>query len=462
MERFEVRPAAVAGYGVLCGRVADDCRAVAECVGDNAAAGDGFDGLIMGQLRDIVDSFAEDTSSRVVQRAVLLDGAADELNESAWHYRSKDGASAAMFQTGYPVLSAEYRDFPDPTPFTYPGIGDTLTGFDPAEHVDGGFEELVDGVDTGPITGGLFEALDFIESALSLIDVEFSWKELTFGKLLGDEVTGDWNALKVCAGALDASGDALTEAANGLGSEAGGGGNLAALMGDWEGGAADAFRGHLTRLEAATRFDGQLARVVADIYRTAAELIKKTAEVTVELFTKIVEKLLHLASRLKLVELGFEFVEGMGKSVFDTLRSLPSAMAGRPTPPPTDPTEQIKEELRQEWEEVKGFYDEAKAICEAITSLPEQIQTAIDLATDPVDTMRTMTAEQVNEKLAPITDEVERFAGNVAGSGTDITAAEQLEEIEQSVDDLNTVLTSDALENAPTREYSTGARPRRP
>jgi DNA repair exonuclease SbcCD ATPase subunit len=244
-----------------------------------------------------------------------------------------------------------------------------------------------------------------------------------------DPLTGDWNALDQKGEVLAIAGDAAQTAADNLTNA------LPTLLGQWEGGAAESFESYLTDLAAAISYEGPLNRVVGEIYHGVALIIREGARTVVQLIGMVVTRLRRYVTGTGAIELGGEVLRDAAGSVWDVV-------TGGDVRNPLDA-------LREEWEEIKEFYDDAVAIVEMLQTLHSDVQEIIELARDPLGALEEGLRNRINEELEPLETSLEDLE-------------EQGQQIEEGIElgqDLADLADVTDLAEAPAGGYDAGADP---
>lgn len=415
-DEFRVDPTYVAGYRTLCWDTVSEVGNVRAFGRTEAASDSHFTGLVMSNLRDIVDAYATAVDTRLGDRQRALSGTATELGETAWQYHTGDLQNAISLTYDPARGGIVEADFPGgEVAFDRTEIGPLAA---PAVDEQGGSDYVME--DAGTDLTAIVEVTNFVTSVLG---VDFD----PVG-LVTDPLTGNWNALDQKGQVLALVGGAAETAADNLT------GALPTLFGQWEGGAAESFDSYLNDLAAALRYEGPLNRVVGEVYAGVALIIREGARVAIQLIGMLVTRIRRYATSTGLLEVG-------GEIVWDTISGAWDWLTGGDFDP--------LEALREEWEAVKQMYDDAVAIVDMLQTLHSDVQAVIELAQDPLGALEGRLRDRIDEQLEPL----ETSLAELEETGDQI---EHGFEVAQDLADLANV--SD-LADAPAGGYDAGADP---
>jgi hypothetical protein len=414
---FRVDPTYVAGYRTLCWDTVSDLGNVRSFVRTKANSDSYFTGLVMGNLRDIVDAYAAAVDDRLGDRQRTLSSTASELGETAWQYHTRDLENAISMTYDPARGGLVEADFPGGE-FAYDRtqVGPLEA---PAVDEDGGSDYVME--DAGTDLTVIVEVANFVTSVLG---VDFD----PVG-LVTDPLTGNWNALDQKGQVLAIAGDAAETTADNLTNA------LPTLFGQWEGGAAESFDGYLNDLTAALRYEGPLNRVVGEVYAGVALIIREGARVAIQLIGMLVTRIRRYATSTGLLEMG-------GEIVWDTISGAWDWVFGGGD---FDPLEA----LREEWEAVKQMYDDAVAIVDMLQTLHSDVQAVIELAQDPLGALEGELRDRIDEELEPLETSLEELE----------ETGEQIEQGFELAEDLAALADVSDLAGAPAGGYDAGADP---
>ncbi|HEV2778592.1 MAG TPA: hypothetical protein VGX25_04255 [Actinophytocola sp.] len=380
-EGFDVDPAHVAGYGELTGTSAVDAHRIAAFVRDHARSDGDFSGL-MNLLRGPVDTYADKTHDRLSDRGDLLSGTSTELTRSAWVYSNTEESNYVIFggSANGPPRPVGYAEFPNAV--AYPA-GTDIAGMLQAPEVEEA--SLEDAVDE---TGGTLSAIDDVVRAVT------GWSPVEY---IVEPLSGRWPALRQRAEVLRIAGEASEGiAANQANS-------LSTLDAQWGGGAAQAFRDHIQKVDRALEYEGPLNRVVAEVYDLVATQIENAAAFMVDVLGVAADKVRNA--------LATGWIPGYGwYKAYDAVRTA--------------------------WH----IFNEAKDMIEDIGDAIDQVRAVVDAARDPMGAAE----DWVREQLEPA-----------------LETAEEAERTAQLAEDLEVLSDPGALTDAPDDPYQLGD-PRRP
>lgn len=413
---FRVDPTYVAGYRTLCWDTLTDVGNVRSFVRTRANSDSHFTGLVMSNLRDIVDAYATAVDDRLGDRNRALSSTAIELGETAWQYHTRD-LENAVSMTYDPsrggIVEAEFPggefafDRAEVGPLEAPEVDE-----------EGGSDYVME--DAGTDLTAIVEVANFITSVLG---VDFD----PVG-LVTDPLTGNWNALDQKGQVLALAGDATQTAADNLSNA------LPTLFAAWEGGAADSFDSYLNDLAAALRYEGPLNRIVGEVYAGVALIIREGARVAIQLIGMLVTRIRRYATSTGLLEMG-------GEIAWDTVSGAWDWLTGGDFDP--------LEALREEWEAVRQMYDDAVAIVEMLQTLHSDVQAVIELAQDPLGALEGRLRDRINEELEPLETSLEELE----------ETSEQIEQGFELGQDLAALADVSDLADAPAGGYDAGADP---
>lgn len=412
---FRVDPSYVAGYRTLCWDTVSDVGNARSFVRTQARSDHLFTGLVMGNLRGIVDGYATAVDDRLGRRQRALSSTASELGETAWQYHTGDLHNAISLTYDPARGGVVEADFPGGEfGFDRTGIGGLEA---PPVEQDGGRDYVMEDA------GGDLTLLVEIVELLKHIGVDID----PVGLVL-DPLTGDWNALDQKGQVLAIAGDAAETSADNLT------GALPTLLGQWEGGAAESFERYLSDLAAALRYEGPLNRVVGEVYAGVALIIREGARVAVQLLGMLVTRLRRYATGTGLIELG-------GEIAWDTISGAWDWLTGGDFDP--------LEALREEWEQVQQMYDDAVAIVDMLQHLHRDVQAIIELAQDPLAALEEGLRDRINEQLEPLETSLEDLEEQ----------GEQIERGSELAEDLAALTDVSDLADAPAGGYDAGSDP---
>lgn len=381
-ESFDADPAHIAGYGQLTRVSAVDAHRIAAFVTGNARADGGFSGL-MSLLRDPVNSYADNTSARLSDRGSVLGSTSAELNRGAWLYSGLDTAGAVIFggSSNGPPRPVGMEDFPSPV--AYPPGTDIQATLSAPEVESASLEDAVDE------TGGTLSVIDEVASFV------FGWSPV---EAIVEPLSGRWPSLRQKAEVLRIAGGAGEEIAASLTA------SLSTLDRYWDGGAAQAFRDHISRVTGALEYEGPLNRVTAEVYDLVAAQIEQAAAFMVDVLGIAANKIRNA--------LASGWIPGYGwYKALDAVRTA--------------------------WD----VFNDAKQLVEEITTAIEQVKAVIEAAQDPVGAA----GDWLQDELAPVQEQAD--------------AAEHTLDI---AEDLEILSHPEAITDAPTEPYQLGNDPRRP
>jgi hypothetical protein len=365
-----------------------------------------FTGVVMGNLRDIVDAYATAAADRLSDRNRVLGSTATELGQTAWQYHTGDIESAVSMTYDPARGGIVEADFPGGEfAFDRTEIGPLEA---PPVEEDGGREYVME--DAGEELTLIVEIAGLLEHVGIHID--------PVGEVL-DPLTGDWNSLDQKGQVLAIAGDAAETATDNLTNA------LPTLFSEWEGGAAESFDSYLNTLAAALRYEGPLNRVVGEVYHGVALIIREGARAVIQLIGFLVTRLRRYVTGTGLVELGAEAAWDIfsGGNPLDT--------------------------LREEWEDIKEFYDDAVAIIDMLKNLHSDVQAIIELAQDPLGALEEGLRDRIDEELEPLETSLEELEET---SG-------QIEEGFALAEDLADLADVSDLADAPAGGYDAGGDP---
>lgn len=376
-EGFSADPPHIAGYGELARSSGVSSRAAGGFIEEHGSADGGFSGL-MHALREPVNTYAEKACDRLVDRDQVLSGSATELRRSAWLYTDMD---ESQFTEVHERGTVSIEEFPNPVP--YPPGTDIEATLEAPEVEDASLEEAIDE------TGGTLNAIDDVVRAVT------GWSPV---EEIVEPLSGRWPSLQQKAEVLRIGGEASEQIATNLTS------SLSTLDPHWNGGAAQAFTGHITGVARALEYEGPLNRVVAEVYDLVATKIEEAAGFMVDVLGVAANKVRNA--------LATGWIPGYGwYKAYDAVRTA--------------------------WE----IFNEAKQLVEDIREAIDQVKAVVEAAQDPVGAAE----DWLREELEPVMEDVERA-----------------EQAAQWAEDLEVLSDPTALTDAPTTPYEVGEDPRRP
>ncbi|MQA08459.1 MAG: hypothetical protein GEU98_07885 [Pseudonocardiaceae bacterium] len=350
-EGFHAVPEQIAGYGVLVDTVSKQLSGIQQYVAENAKAGPGFDGLVMSLIKAPVDTYALETSKRILSHGNHLVDTGTELKRTAWDYSGADKSAYQIFaddgisNPNVPPQVTGYKDFPDPV--SYPAGSDPAAALKPPEIAEADIQSKVDEV------GGSLKVIDWAVSQVT------GWSPV---EAITEPISGNWNSLKASGEALKNAGTALEESLDNLTKA------LPTLDPHWNGGAAQDFHGYITKLVNGAGQEGPLNRIVGGVYDLVADQIEKVAQF-------VVDKLKHVVDQI-LEKLATGWIPFIGWArLIDFIK------------------------------ECVGIFQQAREMVNTVQELVENAKQLIEIAQDPVGAAQ----EAIEEKLQPIEEQVDRY-----------------------------------------------------
>lgn len=239
-EGFEVEAHYVSGYGDLMSAEQSNISAIRDHVEYFARANPEYYEGLLSLLTVPVNEYASSVTDRLGDRWGDTRDTANELHRVAWVYLDQEEENARTFAGEVSYLADEDAE-------SYPSSSPELPRLEVTE-----MDFTEEFQDLGTL---MFFLVWFFKLALG-------WGP--YNDLI-EKLAGNWNA-------LDVAGDALINAGNGAEQVAGSmTDGLATLDEHWNGGAAQACAGYVTRLSGAVGEEGPLNRTVGKLYKLIAE-----------------------------------------------------------------------------------------------------------------------------------------------------------------------------------------------